>query len=316
MKVNHAEGTEAIAAALDRHVACHTTGHAARDGARGVQSFIRFEGIEPGVLHELTRSRALDVIEQAPIAVRTDHEIHVGRLFAQFTAQVLGHAAGDAKNDAFVAGLVLGQHAGAPAHAFNRALAHGAGVDEDHVGARWIQRARVAALLEEAQYHLGVGHIHLAAGGFDVNRGRRHRAFYSTGAVGCPRLVPTWLLLGGVVRQAGDLVGRLGPRGSVRWGELQVFLEPSQGGRLRPGQKFGLSQLEVQLGLPGCFLGNPGLRLAEMLDCAGGFSADPFPFDRGGSGARAPRDPRAAPPASSPPPSLTVPSCRSTVPAK
>jgi len=108
-----------------------------------------------------------------------------------------------------------------------------------------------------------------------ANRGAQDRAFYSTGVDRCPRVVPAWLLLA-ASGQASDLVGRLGPRGSIRRSEFQVFLEASQGGCFRPRQKFGLSQLEIHFGPPSCLVGNSGLRLAKMVDGAGRFSAIHF----------------------------------------
>jgi hypothetical protein len=121
------------------------------------------------------RRARLDVLGQSAVAVGADHQIHVGRLLAQVAAQVLGHAARDAQDHALAGVLVLGQHAGAAAHALDRALSHRAGVDENHVGPGRILGARVPGLRQQAEHHVGVGHIHLAAIGFNVNRG--HRAF-------------------------------------------------------------------------------------------------------------------------------------------
>ena len=60
-------------------------------------------------------------------------------------------------------------------HALLGLLAHGAGVDQDEIGAGRIVGARVPAAIEQPQHQVGVRDIHLAAVGFDVNRG--HRAF-------------------------------------------------------------------------------------------------------------------------------------------
>ena len=68
-------------------------------------------------------------------------------------------------------GFVLRQGTGSAAHALDGALAHCAGVDENDVGAGRIVGARVPGPLEQAEHHVGVGHVHLAAVGFDVNRG-------------------------------------------------------------------------------------------------------------------------------------------------
>lgn len=93
----------------------------------------------------------------------------------QLVAQVLGHAAGNPQHDAPtvrpVLRLVLRQRARPAAHALYRPLAYGAGVDQDDVRARWIQRALVARLLQKPEHHFGVGDIHLAAVGFNVDRG-------------------------------------------------------------------------------------------------------------------------------------------------
>jgi len=131
--------------------------------------------VEPGVLHHLAGSGALDVFGQAAVAVGPNHQIDVGRLFAQVAAQVLGHAARDPQDHAFAASFVLGQGAGTTAHALDRALSHRTGVDENHVGGRRILGARVPGLGQQPEHHVGVRHIHLAAIGFNVDRG--HRAF-------------------------------------------------------------------------------------------------------------------------------------------
>ena len=93
----------------------------------------------------------------------------------KLAAQVLGHATRDTQDHALAMPLELGQDAGASADAFDRAFAHRTGIDENHIGTGWILRARVSGLGQQAQHHVGVGHIHLAAKGFDVNRG--HCAF-------------------------------------------------------------------------------------------------------------------------------------------
>ena len=48
-------------------------------------------------------------------------------------------------------------------------VAHRAGVDQHHVGLGRIVRAHVALAPEDAEHELGVGDVHLAAVGFDVD---------------------------------------------------------------------------------------------------------------------------------------------------
>jgi hypothetical protein len=168
-RVGHdAERAELVAAALDRDVPRHAPRHL----AGGIEALVGLEAVQLRVVDGAAGARLLDVRHQTAVPVGADHEIHVGRPLADRALEVLGHAAGDAQ-DGPRAGValalpVLGQLAGAREHALLGLLAHGAGVEEDQVGARRILGPPVPGGVEQAQHHLGVGDVHLAAVRLDI----------------------------------------------------------------------------------------------------------------------------------------------------
>ena len=83
--------------------------------------------------------------------------------------------------------LCSAQHARAREHPLFGPFAHGAGVEQDQVGARRVQGPRVAGAVQHPQHQLGVGDVHLAAIGLDVDlalgraRARGGAGLFATG---------------------------------------------------------------------------------------------------------------------------------------
>jgi hypothetical protein len=87
-------------------------------------------------------------------------------LVEQLLAQVLGHAAGDADDQRGVGGLEAREVAEAAQHALLGVLADRAGVEDHRVGVLGAVHERHAGALEHAGHEFAVGHVHLAAVGF------------------------------------------------------------------------------------------------------------------------------------------------------
>jgi len=108
-----------------------------------------------------------DQLRQAAIAIGSDHEIDLGNSLEQFGAETLGHAAHHTQH---IAGtLVAFQLTHASQHPLLRVIAHGAGIDEQHIGVGRIFRTHVARTAQDAEHQLGIRDVHLAAVGLDVN---------------------------------------------------------------------------------------------------------------------------------------------------
>src|SRR5581483_3043437 len=167
---DHAEGAELVAAALDGDVAGDGARARARHRARRVQPLVGLEAIEARVLDLVAAAGAVDVVQQAAVAVGADHDVDVRRLGLDAGLEVLGHAAGDAQHHPG-ARLVARQHAGAGVDLLLGLLAHGAGVEQDQIRARRIVGARVARAVQQAQHHVAVRDVHLAAVGLEVHAG-------------------------------------------------------------------------------------------------------------------------------------------------
>ena len=104
---------------------------------------------------------------EVAVAVGPDHQVHPGHLLQQRGAQALRHAADHAEDAA--GPLVALQLAHPPDHPLLGVVAHGAGVDQHDVGVRRLLGPHVALPAEHPEHELGVGHVHLAAVGLDVD---------------------------------------------------------------------------------------------------------------------------------------------------
>ncbi len=166
---NYAERALVIAAALDRDP------RRRRARARGEDVLVVLGGAERGLDAALALARAPHQLGQLPVAVGARDEVHVRRPLQQAPAQPLRHAPHHAQHVARPLGAL--QLADAPQHALLRVIAHRAGVDDHDL--RLVGRGRADEPLAQQQprHQLGVGLVHLAAVGLDVERARgRHTA--------------------------------------------------------------------------------------------------------------------------------------------
>ena len=123
--------------------------------------------LEPHVGPALPLPRPGDQLGEAAVAVGADDEVHLGHLLEQGRTQALGHAPHHAQHAPRP--LEPLQDAQAPEHALLGVVPHGAGVHEHHVRVRRVVGAHVPLWAEQSQHELGVGHVHLAAVGLDVD---------------------------------------------------------------------------------------------------------------------------------------------------
>ena len=104
---------------------------------------------------------------QIPVRIGADDQIHPWHLLEQRGAQPLRHAADDAEHPA---GALVPLELAHPAdHPLLGVVADRAGVDQHDIGVRRLLGADVALTAEQAEHQLGVGHVHLAAVGLDVD---------------------------------------------------------------------------------------------------------------------------------------------------
>ena len=115
----------------------------------------------------LAAPRAVHELRQGTIAVRTDDERDVPRLFQQQGTEALGHAARDS-HDAVLRHVPL-ELTQPPDDPLLRMIADGAGVDQNDVGAVRLVDGEVAGGGELAEHQLGVAHVHLATVRLDVD---------------------------------------------------------------------------------------------------------------------------------------------------
>ena len=86
--------------------------------------------------------------------------------------QVLRHAPRHPQNHARAAELVVAQLAQPAVYPLLGVLPDRAGVHENHVGVGRTLHALVPRFVQPAEHDLGVGHVHLAAVGLDVDAPR------------------------------------------------------------------------------------------------------------------------------------------------
>ncbi len=114
---------------------------------------------------------ARDQLREAAIAVGPDDEIDLWHTLEQLGPEPLRHASHDAQH---IAGpLVALQLSHPPQHPLLRVIADRAGVHEQHVRLGRIGGAHVSFTPQDAEHQLGVGDVHLAAVGLDVDAPHR-----------------------------------------------------------------------------------------------------------------------------------------------
>ena len=119
----------------------------------------------------VARTGARDQLGQPAVPVGPHHQVDLGHALEQPGAEALRHAPHHAE---YATGpLVPLQLAQPPQHALLGVVAHGAGVDEDHVRAPRVVGAHVSFPPQHPEHQLGVGDVHLAAVCLDVEA--RHR---------------------------------------------------------------------------------------------------------------------------------------------
>jgi hypothetical protein len=126
---------------------------------------------EPDVGRSPPLLRPGDQLGEAAVAVGADDEVHLGHALEQRGAPALRHAAHHAEHGP--GPLEALQQSQTPQDPLLRVVAHRTGVDEHHVRFRGVRGADVAMRPEQPDHELGVGDVHLAAVGLDVNA--RHR---------------------------------------------------------------------------------------------------------------------------------------------
>src|SRR5437764_41545 len=131
---------------------------------------------------------------EAAIAVGPDQQVDVRGALAQALAEVLRHAARYPEPHVGAAPLVARELAEPADDALLGVLADGAGVQEDHVGPIGAGGLPVAVRREMAEHQLGVGDVHLAAVGLDVDG--RHATRSISGAA--PAVQPARGTIAGV----------------------------------------------------------------------------------------------------------------------
>ena len=159
---NDAEGAELVAPAHDADPGADSVGTGGSE-------------IGVGLIPTQTRgqgrllARLIDEKGKVAVRVRAYNQIELRHALEETSLQVLGHAPRDAEDDSGAAMLVPAQLAQAPVDALLGMLADGTGVDEDHVGFGGLIDPLVARGAELTEHQLGVGHVHLAAVGLDVD---------------------------------------------------------------------------------------------------------------------------------------------------
>ena len=115
----------------------------------------------------LTIARARDELGQRPVAVWTDHEVHLRHAGQEFWSQTLCHAAHDPHH--VTRPFVALQLTHATEDSLLGVIAHGARVDQQHVRDGRIVGPHVSITSQDAEHQLGIRDVHLTAVGLDVD---------------------------------------------------------------------------------------------------------------------------------------------------
>ena len=155
-----AEGATVVAAPLYRD----ETGRTLFPHRRDV--FVVLPGAELGVGHPLSRLRQPDQLAEVAVRVGPDHQVDPRHLLQQPRAQPLRHAAHHAEH---AAGAFVPLQLAHPAdHPLLGVVPDRAGVHQHDVRLGGMLGAHVALAPQHAEHQLGVGDVHLAAVGLDV----------------------------------------------------------------------------------------------------------------------------------------------------
>ena len=172
---NDAERAPIIAAPLHGHEGGHL---AAADG-RDV--LVMLPALECDVGSALAIAGPRDQLGETAVAVGSDHEVHLRHALEQRGTEPLRHAADHAEH---VTGALVALQLPQPTEdTLLRVIPHSARIDEHHVRIDRIVRAYVALAPQNSQHQLGVGDVHLAAVGLDIDA--RHQSI-STANLLCP----------------------------------------------------------------------------------------------------------------------------------
>ncbi len=108
-----------------------------------------------------------DQLGKTAVAVGADHEIHLRHALEQSGTEALRHAAHHSQH---VSRPLVALELAEPAeHALLRVVPHGARIHEHHLGRVRIVGADVPLPSQHPEHQLGVGDVHLAAVGLDVD---------------------------------------------------------------------------------------------------------------------------------------------------
>ncbi len=180
---NDAERALVIAAALHRHEAGRRCVAHRRD------VLVVLPRPEFGVGDPVPGGRLRQQHRKVAVAIRPDHQVHPRRLLQQRRPEALRHAAHHAEDVALP--LEPLQFAHPARDPLLGVVPHRAGVHQHHVGVVGRVHLLVTVAREHAEHELGVGHVHLAAVGLDVDAlghrekiPRRRTAGYGA-TVGC-----------------------------------------------------------------------------------------------------------------------------------
>ncbi len=122
--------------------------------------------------------RLSDQLRQTAIAIGADDEIHLRHLLQQLGAKTLRHAADHTED---VTGPLVALELAHPSQdALLGVIAHGAGVDEQHVRLDRIIGAHVARPSQDPEHQLGIRDVHLTAVCLDVDAAHRQLTVTST----------------------------------------------------------------------------------------------------------------------------------------
>jgi hypothetical protein len=159
---NDAERASIIAAPLHRD----ERPHAVRGAPRG-NILVVLPGLELNFRRSGPIRRTLDQGREPPVAVGPHHEVHVRRLVQQPGPEALRHAPHDPQDHP--GPLVALELAHAADHPLLGIVPHRTGVHQQDVCRGRIVGSHVAVASQPTQDQLGIGHVHLAAVGLDVD---------------------------------------------------------------------------------------------------------------------------------------------------
>ena len=155
--------------------------HMLADGLLRAGLLLHIDDGKADIVHQLLAQPQLaaveriDVLGHAMKLLRAHDEIDVPHIAGQLIAAALRHAAEKAEDHL---GPVLAQppeHAHFAERLLLRHIAHGARVQEHHVGLRLLGRLLITARHQIAQDLLGIPLVHLAAVGFQEDFGHKNR---------------------------------------------------------------------------------------------------------------------------------------------